>query len=302
MGYQSDGWVPREVWALARRQSGVVSRTQLIGLGMTPRAIKHRLEAGRLHRVHRGVYAVGRPEITRAAALLAAVLAVGEGAVLSDQSAAELWGVRPPWRGPIHVSAPTKHTVPGVRMHERHYPVKDLSLCRGIPVTTPARTLLDIAPFLTPMQLERAVNEADRLDLIGPERLRGSLDENKGFRGVARLRTLLDRHTFTLSDSNLELAFRPIARAAGLPEPLTQHSVNGFRVDFYWPHLGLVIETDGLRYHRTPAQQTRAHVRDQAHLAAGLTPLRFTHAQVAYDRPYVEATLRKVAARLSGRS
>ncbi len=142
------------------------------------------------------------------------------------------------------------------------------------------------------------MNEADRLDLIDPERLRESLETLKGTRGVAKLRALLDRQTFTLTDSKLERRFKPIARAAGLPVPLTQRWVNGYRVDFFWPDLGLVVETDGLRYHRTPAQQARAHVRDQTHLAAGLQPLRFTHAQVVYDRPYVEDTLRKTAARL----
>ncbi len=117
---------------------------------------------------------------------------------------------------------------------------------------------------------------------------------------MAKLRTLLDRRAFTLTDSALERRFKPIARAAGLPEPFTQQWVNGFRVDFFWPDLGLVVEIDGLRYHRTPAQQARAHVRDQTHLASGRLPLRFTHAQVTYERAYVEDTLRKMVACLSG--
>ena len=157
---------------------------------------------------------------------------------------------------------------------------------------------MDIAPYLQRDRLERAVNEADRMGLIDPERLRQSLESLKGRKGVSKLRTLLDRQTFTLTDSKLERRFKPIARAAGLPGPFTQQWVNGYRVDFFWPDLGLVIETDGLRYHRTPAQQARAHVRDQTHLAAGLQPLRFTHAQIVYDRPHVEDTLRRTAARL----
>jgi very-short-patch-repair endonuclease len=111
---------------------------------------------------------------------------------------------------------------------------------------------------------------------------------------VAALRELLDRHDITLTDSELERRFLPIARRAGLPPPLTQQDVNGFRVDFYWPELGLVVETDGLRYHRTPAQQAKDRHRDQAHAAAGLTALRFTHGQVVREAEYVEETLAAV--------
>ena len=299
MGYQNQEWAAAEVWALVRSQSGVVSRAQLIQLGISPRAIKHRLQTGRLHRIHRGVYAVGRPELPREGLLLAAVLACGTEAALSHSSGADLWGIRPKGGGPIEVTATTERRHPGVLVHRRSLPTEALTTHRAIPVTTPARTLLDIAPRLRDAQLEAAVNEADKLDLIDPDALRVALDGFAGRPGVVALRRVLDRHTFTLTDSALERRFKPIARAAGLPEPLTQQWVNGFRVDFFWPDLGLVVETDGLRYHRTPAQQARAHVRDQRHLAAGLLPLRFTHAQVAYERPYVEATLRDLAGRLT---
>ena len=101
-----------------------------------------------------------------------------------------------------------------------------------------------------------------------------------------------------LTRSELEHLFLPIARRAGLPRPLTGEWVNGFEVDFYWPELKLVVETDGLRYHCTPAQQTRDRLRDQRHLAAELTPLRFTHAQVCFEPAHVEATLAQVGSRL----
>lgn len=293
MGYQS-----AHVWALAGRQHYVITREQLLGLGMHPQAIKHRLASGRLHPVHAGVYAVGRRDLSRLGEFMAAVLACRGGALVSHASAAELWGIRP--RGRIEVTVPPTHAPrrPGIVVHRRTVGRVEATRRHCIPVTTPARTLVDIAQDLSEKQLERAVNEADRLDLIDPERLRARLDGYRGVRGVPKLRTLLDRHTFTLSDSDLELAFKPIVRAVGLPEPLTQQWVNGFRVDFYWPDLGLVVETDGLRYHRTPSQQAAAHVRDQTHLATDLLPLRFTDAQVAYDRPYVEETLRRTAARI----
>jgi very-short-patch-repair endonuclease len=172
----------------------------------------------------------------------------------------------------------------------------------GIPVTTPICTLVDLAAKYSPKVLEAAVNEADKLDLVSPEQLRAALDELHHRPGVAALRKLLDRHTFTLTDSELERLFLPIARRAGLPPPKTQQVVNGYRVDFFWPELGLIVETDGLRYHRTPAQQTRDTLRDQTHAAAELTPLRFTHAQVRFQPKHVENTLRAVVSRLRRRS
>lgn len=116
--------------------------------------------------------------------------------------------------------------------------------------------------------------------------------------GVGPSREILDRFTFRLTDSELERRFLPLCVEAGLPLPLTRQRVNGFRVDFFWPDLGLVVETDGLRYHRTTAQQARDRLRDQAHTAAGLTPLRFTHAQVRFEAKRVRGTLHKVGVRL----
>jgi very-short-patch-repair endonuclease len=174
----------------------------------------------------------------------------------------------------------------------------DLTRHRGIPVTTPIRTLVDLATRFGRGALEAAINEADKLDLVDPEALRSALDALPGQRGVPALRATLDRRTFTLTDSELERRFLPIALRARLAKPQTQKLVNGFRVDFYWPDLGLVVETDGLRYHRTPAEQARDRTRDQAHAAAGLTPLRFTRAQVRYEPEHVERTLAAVAGRL----
>jgi very-short-patch-repair endonuclease len=158
------------------------------------------------------------------------------------------------------------------------------------------RTLLDQATEQGPEALERAVNDADKRDLIDPEALREALDDYAGEPGVWVMRRLLDRRTFRLSDSMLEMHFRPIARAAGLPQPLTKAPVNGFEVDFFWPDLGLVVETDGLRFHRTPFQQTRDHLRDQTHTAMGLTQLRFSHYQIKYEPRHVRDVLRRTAA------
>jgi very-short-patch-repair endonuclease len=158
------------------------------------------------------------------------------------------------------------------------------------------RTLLDRATEVGPETLERAVNDADKHDLIDPEALREELNGHAGEPGVRVLRTLIDRRTFRFSDSKLEMRFRPIARAAGLPQPLTKQWVNGFEVDFFWPDLGLVVETDGLRFHRTPFTQSGDRRRDQTHTASGLTHLRITHYQIKYEPKYVRDLLRATAA------
>jgi very-short-patch-repair endonuclease len=235
---------------------------------------------------------------------MAAVLSCGPEAALSHESAAALWGIRKQSLVEIDVSVPARvrHRRAGIRVHRRStLDPPDVGRCRGITVTQPICTLVDLAARLPAAQLEAAVNEADKLGLVDPEALRAGLDERAGRRGVPALRALLDRRTFTLTDSELERRFLPIARWAGLGKPETGRRVNGFKTDFYWPELGLIVETDGLRYHRTPAQQTKDRVRDQAHAAVGLTTLRFTHAQVAHEADHVEATLSAVGRRLSGR-
>jgi very-short-patch-repair endonuclease len=164
-------------------------------------------------------------------------------------------------------------------------------------VTTPQRTLSDLAAQLESSELEAAVNEADGLGLIDPERLRRYVEERPGVDGVPALRKVLDRRTFTLTDSELERRFLRLVHRVGLPTPLTQQRLNGFRVDFYWPELRLVVEADSLRYHRTPSQQARDSLRDQAHTEAGLVPLRFTHWQITFEGSRVGEVLRAVAVR-----
>ncbi len=232
---------------------------------------------------------------------MAAVLASGPTAVLSHGSAAALWGIGFQKRS-IEVSVRTcnPRMVAGVRVHRRAgLRDFDLETCAGIPVTRPACTIVDMAARLWPDGIERMVNEADRLDLIDPDTLRDALGAYRGQRGVARLRSVLDRRTFRRTRSGLERRFLRLVERAALPLPLTREWVNDFEVDFYWPDLGLVVETDGAKYHRNPDRQTRDRRRDQAHTVAGLTQLRFTGAQIEFEAPYVIDTLRGVAARLA---
>jgi very-short-patch-repair endonuclease len=157
-----------------------------------------------------------------------------------------------------------------------------------------------LATRLPEKLLVAAINEADQQDLVSPPSLRKELDARRGQRAAGALRAILDRTTFVLTDSELERRFVPIAARAGLPVPKTQEHFGEFRVDFYWPELGLVVEADSLRYHRTAEQQLADRVRDRTHTAAGRTPLRFTHWQVGYDPGHVERILGVTARRLAG--
>ncbi|HKT82615.1 MAG TPA: DUF559 domain-containing protein [Solirubrobacterales bacterium] len=231
---------------------------------------------------------------------MAAVLACGPGAALSYESAAALWGIGPlPSLIEVTIPKASPRRCDGVRVHRRpNLLATHLTAHKGIPVTNPVRTAIDLATRLGPARLERVTNEADRLGLLSPEELLAALDDYPGVRGVGLLRSLLGARVFRLTDSELERRFLRIVERTGLPFPQTQQFVSGFRVDFFWPDLRLVVETDGLTYHRTPAQQARDRVRDQTHLAAGLTPLRFTHAQVRFEAGYVAETLISLVSRL----
>jgi very-short-patch-repair endonuclease len=290
------------IWNLVRRQHGAIARRQLLEMGLGVRAIERRIASGRLHPVWRGVYAVGRPQLGRRGRWMAAVLACGPGAALSHGSAAALWGFGSERGGLIDISVPSSspRCRPAIRVHRRAaLRPEELTAHEGIPTTTPAMTLIDEAMELTPRQLERAVNEADKLDRVRVDDLSDALTHYRGVPGVGPLRRLLDPITFRLSDSDLEQTMRERSSTAGLPMPETKVQVNGFEVDFFWPAFGIVVEADGLRYHRTPLQQRRGLERDQAHTASGLLPLRFSHWQIAFDPEYVQRILRKTAGRVA---
>jgi len=233
---------------------------------------------------------------------MAAVLTCGDGAVLSHGSAAALWGIGRERRGGIEVSIPRRAHLerPELVIHRRKRLYReDVAVHQGIPVTSPAMTVLDHGARLGPGVLTRMINDADKLGLVSHPTLREFLRVHPRQEGVGRLKELMDRPGFSATDSKLEDWFLPIAEDAGLPVPLTQQVINGFKVDFFWPDLGLVIEADGLTYHRTPAEQAADRIRDQTHIAAGLTPLRFTHDQVKHERAYVRRVLAATARRLS---
>jgi very-short-patch-repair endonuclease len=232
---------------------------------------------------------------------MAAVLACGGAgiAALSHSSAAALFKIGVERASGIEISrrSPDPVRVPGIRVHRRPA-VRDgwYGFYEGIPITSPEQTLIDLATRHGTPGMERAMNEADHLGLVRTDDLRKALERHPGEPGVARLRAIIDRATFRYTRSELERAFLPLAVQAGLPSPSTSVYVNGHEVDFFFPELGWVVEADSLTYHRTAAHQKTDHERDQAHTAAGLTTLRFTHGQIKFEPDRVVRTLRATAA------
>lgn len=270
---------------------------------MGPAAIRHRLACGRLHRLMPGVYAVGRPELTIRGRWMAAVLACGPRARLSHRDAASLWDLRKPRSGPVEIVIPTgiRRRRHGVRVHRRVEPSPPRDrVIDEIPVTDPVLTLVDLASCLPTGQLEAAINEADHLDLVNPEALRTAIDSLTRRPGARQLRTLLDAAAHAITSTELERRFLPLVREVGLPRPETQTQLGSHRVDFFWAELGLVVETDSLRYHRTAFKQGADKRRDNANARRALVTLRFSHGQVCYEPDYVRSELTAVARALSG--
>lgn len=222
---------------------------------------------------------------------MAAVLTCGPQAQLSHRSAAELWRIRRRPDGPVDVAVPIEvfRRRPGVSVHR----CRDLRrrYIHRIPVGDPISVLIDLATCLGDHELEDAVNEADRLDLIRTHRLRPALDHEPRRLGIGRLKRILDAQTFSRAANALERRFLAIVRDAGLPAPTSQRRLGRYRVDFFWPEHGLVVETDSLRHHRTAAEQAVDLSRDQTHARRGLRTVRFTHSQVFHRPGHVRAVL-----------
>ena len=223
--------------------------------------------------------------------------------MLSGFSAASLWGLDPrvPTRIEVSVPAPRQPRPRGVIVRRRaSMRPSDVTRHRGIPVTSVVCTLVDISPRLSPEQRESVVNRADTDRLVTIPQLRAALDAIPKRPGAGILRAQLEPGRFRPTRSRLERRFLKLIRDARLPLPETRVSVNGYEVDFYWRDVGLVVETDGLTYHRTPAQQLQDRLRDQAHTTAGITQLRFPRVQVEEDPAAVAAVLVPVYRRLQG--
>jgi hypothetical protein len=281
---------------LAASQHGVVSRRQLIDAGLGRGAIAHRLQIGWLHPMHRGVYAVGHPPLTREARWMGAVLACGDGAGLSHGCATALWDIRSYSGVWIDVTIPSRHgrkKRDRIRLHRSStFTAEDVTIHRGIPVTTVARTLLDVAATLRAPGLARAVERTEILRRFDLTKIEQTLARHPGHPGGARLRRALELYRddeFTRSE--LEIAFLALCAAHGIPRPLVNHIVEGKEVDFFWPDQRLIAETDGRATHFTIAAYEDDRARDAYLLTLGYRVLRFTERQVRHDAATVAATL-----------
>jgi predicted transcriptional regulator of viral defense system len=292
--------VDQRIAALATRQHGVVATRQLAALGLPQRAVSYRAAAGRLHRVHRGVYAVGHPVLTVNGRRMAAVLAAGPGAVVSHASAAALWEIRPTSATRIDVSVPSaagRGKRPGLRIHRAsNLRGNEITEHQGIRATTPARTLLDLASSLPRRALERALDQAEIRDLYDRRELEAIARVHAGERGARRLQRALDQDGDpALTDSELEELMLGLCAEHDLPRPKSRAWVAGLRVDFLFAASRLVAETDGYRYHRTRRAFERDRERDAILARAGYRTLRFTHRQLTREPAMVAATLRSSA-------
>lgn len=269
---------------LAERQHGRVSIRQLRALGIDRKRIEHRVRAGRLHPEYRGVYIVGRRDRSFHGRAMGAVLAI-EGAVASHLTAAALYGLRTPRAGEeIHVTVARKvRQRTGIRVHcVRDLPQADVTIRDAIPLTTPARTLLDLAATLPPRQARRAVNEALVQRKVTLAMLERQARESNGHRGTGALLDLIADAAPTRSElEDMALAF---LRRHGL-EPEANVVVAGWEVDFLLAEHALVIEADGAQYHDNPLARERDARKQAALEAAGFRVERLTWRDVTRDEP-----------------
>jgi very-short-patch-repair endonuclease len=295
----SDSDDPR-LWEVADRQHGVVSWEQLGALGYDKDAVRRLVAKGWLHRVHRGVYAVGHPRLSVKGQWMAAVLACGPGAALSHAHAAALHDLRTTPSGLIDVTAPGRRHVTGVRCHRaRMLDPQDVTVVDGIPVTTVARVLLDQAERLSPQRLRTLLETTLRRDLFDLDQIMATIARNPGRQGIAPLTEALadlpDEAPWTQSEK--ERHFLEFARAYGLPEPSVNVVVLKDPVDFFWPAAKLIVEVDGWESHKTHAAFEADRVKDAKHHVAGYLVLRITARRIDRDAPAVAGEIRALLRR-----
>ncbi|HET8863893.1 MAG TPA: type IV toxin-antitoxin system AbiEi family antitoxin domain-containing protein, partial [Solirubrobacterales bacterium] len=291
----------RDIAQTAARQHGVISFGQLRCLGMGKTTVQWRIEVGMLHRVHRGVYVVGNPQLTLHGRRMAAVLACGPDAVLSHRSAAEMWGLREDRRWSLDVTAPNRRgRVPTMIAAHRDGSLSrvDRTSLHGIPCTTVPRTLLDLASVIPVGELRKAISEAEVLRILDHNAVRVLIKRSRGRRGVARLRMLMDDiHPETRrTRSEMERLFLRMCERAGLPQPEVNPrlEIRGRWIvpDFLWRDSSLVVEADSRRYHDTDSAFQSDRRREQRLQLAGWRVSRCTWEQIEREPTVLAQTIR----------
>jgi hypothetical protein len=263
--------------ALAAKQYGYVTRAQLLAIGLGPAAIVYRVRTGRLIPVHAGVYAVGHVNRTPVARAMAAILACGENAVLSHGSAASLWGFDKYWHMPYEVTVPALRNRKGITVHRsRTLARRDITWQLGVHVTTPERTILDIAPRLTDRRLTRVVNDGRHAGYIHLDSLAEVLNRNPKHPGAKRVWPLVHANR-PPTRSELEDDFEAFRLKYGLPAPTrTNTYLFGHEVDVLYATERVIVEIDGYLFHSDRDSFERDRDRDAERLAAGFVTVRLT--------------------------
>ena len=285
--------IDHAIAVLADRQRGFVEHGQLLVLGLSPSAIGRRVDAGRLHRRYRGVYSVGHRRTGIEGEWWAAVLAYAPDGVLSHASAATAFSLLRSRE--LHVIARSgRKRRAGVVVHERRLvPDDEITSLDGLPITTPARTLLDLAASgLNRTRLELAVNHAEKQRLLDFADLHALLDRHAGAPGTPSVKAVLAAYSDPLDvRSELEVLVLELCDAHGLPRPLVNCVIEGSVRDFCWPSCKLVVEADSFAWHSSPSALNADRERDVVLTLAGWRVLRFTHAQVTRRRYWVARSI-----------
>lgn len=274
---QSRWGVDRAIAELAERQHGVVATWQLLALGLTHDDLGYRAQTGRLHRIYRGVYAVGHRNLSREGHRMAAVLAYGPDAVLSHRSAAAHWGIGHASYKYDVTTPHSKRSRKTIRAHTAKLHAEDRTVHDGIPTTSVARTILDLAAQSTQDQLTYLIEEADRKDRLDLAALDRAIARRPRAAGVARLKAVLKTYRGPADNrSKLERKFRRLVARANLPEPQFNVLIAGLTVDVYWPQWKLVVEIDSDPYHNNPRAFENDRIRDATLQKIDLRVLRVT--------------------------
>lgn len=293
----------RQIAELSQQQHGVLSRDQLLAAGLGVRTIRRRVEAGRLHLLHRGVYAFGDGRVDKRGRWMAAVLACGEGALLSHRSAAALWGLARARGLVIDVSSPRGRVRSGIVTHEGAVSGADRAVVDGIPVTTVARTLFDYAEVVDERQLDRAFEEADRLGILEMQALEAVCDRGHGRRALRPVRRLIEEARAPQpTRSPLEDRVLELCRDYDLPMPSTNVEILGSESDAFWPQSRLVIEADSWEFHRHRAAFERDRARDAALQVADYRVVRLTHRRLDREPQVVASELCHLLTQGEGRA
>ena len=296
--------VDRAIAEIAARQHGVVSRTQLLALGLSRSAIDYRLAIGRLHRVEREAYAVGHADLTGNGRWMAALFTCGQGSVLSYRSAGDHLGIAPYNGTWIDVTAPTQRRSRGrIKLHRGALQPEDRTIENGIPVTSVARTVLDLASMVDLRRVERALERAEKLELFDLHEMTAACDRAPGHHGLKTLHQALALHLpDNRTRSELERDLLDLCRDHDLPLPQVNTIVEGYEVDALWPDARLILEVDSWEHHRDRAAFERDRVRDAELGLAGYTVIRITARRLADQPEQVAALIRRaISSRWPGR-